>query len=74
MDNIRANIFRGAFLLFWLIVQSTVFGQGKSSLPMADVIAELEKAHEVQFYYQNDWLDSLVFSGEFQSDSLENKL
>ena len=74
MVNNRAIVLGGVFLLFCLVIQYNVFGQVQSDLPVTTVISELEKAHEVQFFYQNDWLDSLSFSGELQGDSLEDKL
>ncbi len=72
--NIRANILGGVLFLFCLALQHKGFGQNNPNLPVTDVIAELEKTHGVQFFYQPDWLDSLSYSGDLQGDSMEDKL
>ena len=74
MLNIRANILGGVLLLCCLVFQYRGFGQSQSGLPITDVISELERTHDVQFFYQSDWLDSLHFSGDLHGDSLEDKL
>ena len=74
MINIRANIIGGVLLLICVTFQHKVFGQSNPNLRVTDLIAELEKTHGVQFFYQLDWLDSLSISGDLQGDSLEDKL
>ncbi len=74
MNNIRVIISVGVFLLFCLAVQYNAFGQSQSHVSVIEVVSELEKTHKVQFFYQNDWLDSLSFSGDLLGDSLEDKL
>ncbi|MEQ8880378.1 MAG: carboxypeptidase-like regulatory domain-containing protein, partial [Cyclobacteriaceae bacterium] len=74
MNNIRVKIFAGVFLLFCFAVQYNAFGQSQSNVPVVEVVSGLEKTHKVQFFYQNDWLDSLSFSGDLQGDFLEDKL
>ena len=71
----------GRLFIWIMFISSYCFAQTSevvngsySGTPLKEVLGEIEHALDIKFYYDQNWIDTVLISGEFKELSLESAL